>query len=259
MTQPWYETAFGADYLERYSHRNQVEADRIVQSFLDHTQLPNGSMVFDLCCGAGRHVLSLRQKAMRVVGLDLSIELLQRGLEANRRAVIGQSGFQYALMRGDMRQLPFPESTFDAVTHFFTAFGYFQDDQENFSVFKEVARIMVHGGYYLFDFLSSPIILRDFQFRDEIESFEEFRDGSRVRTIRYLTPDRKRVEKRMQLMREDHLVREMEESVRLFTPRELREALDDVCLSIEEEWGDYYGAPYHPNHSIRWIALCRKR
>ncbi|MBU0512308.1 MAG: class I SAM-dependent methyltransferase [Chloroflexi bacterium] len=82
---PWYEESFGRDYLMLYTQRDISEARANVQSSLELLSLQRNTPVLDLCCGAGRHLLALRELGFeRLVGLDLSNELLQ--VAANRLA-----------------------------------------------------------------------------------------------------------------------------------------------------------------------------
>lgn len=253
MPKPWYEAAFGADYLERYAHRDQSEADAIVARFIARTALSPDATVLDLCCGAGRHVRALERCGCRVVGLDLSRDLLESAAE---RTADGEGS---VLVRADKRRLPLADMAFDAVTHFFTAFGYFPSDAENFAVFAEIARVLRTGGWYLFDFLDADRVRAELA-SGPVRCREEEECGTSVETTRRLSPDGLRVEKHVRFLHDDRVTRELVESVRLFTPAELRSALGHAGFSIEEEWGSYAAvAPGVDSCAARWIALSRKR
>lgn len=250
--KPWYEAAFGADYLERYAHRDESEAALAVETFASRAGLAADARVLDLCCGAGRHVRALARRGHRVVGFDLSRDLLG----AARGAL---ADFPRAsLVHGDKRWIALADGAFDAATHFFTAFGYFERDEENFAVFEGVARVLRPGGWYLFDFLDAEQVLAGFEGRGESASVESFDGGVEVRSVRRLTPDRRRVEKSVRIVRGGGVLRELVESVRLFAPSDLRPALAVAGLPVVEEWGGYDGAPHQSGRSGRWIALCRK-
>lgn len=263
MTKPWYEAAFGADYLERYRHRDVDEAGRAVATLLGDIIVAAEDPVLDLCCGAGRHVIALRARGHRVVGLDLSADLLEAAAEMFReRFGCSGSGADSAncprFVRADKRRLPFAPASFALVTHFFTAFGYFESDEENLGVFAEVARVLRPGGWYLFDFLSAPQVLREAQEETVREFVEFFSDGARVETTKHLTPDGRRIEKRVTIHRAPNVRRTLHESVRLFTPAELTAGLEAAGLTVERQWGDYAGRPYAGAESARWIARCRR-
>jgi len=64
--------------------------------------VPEQSMVLDLCCGIGRHSVLLAEKGFRVVGVDLSPEYIIRARElVKARAVSEKVEFKV----GDMREI----------------------------------------------------------------------------------------------------------------------------------------------------------
>src|SRR5690606_17288744 len=115
-----------------------------IGTLLAHVPLEKRCVTLDLCCGAGRHVLAMQARGYHVIGLDLSADLLAAGLQSFK---VETGCFDKhnsrtncpLFVRGDMRRLPFADRSFGLVTHFFTAFGYFMSDEENFGVFGEVA------------------------------------------------------------------------------------------------------------------------
>jgi ubiquinone/menaquinone biosynthesis C-methylase UbiE len=238
---PWYERAFRADYAQRYAHRDEAEAERAVAELVDTIGL-EAVCCLDLCCGTGRHARSLARRGHRVVGLDLSEDLLSEA-SGNRELPI-------RWVRGSMDALPFRDSAFGLVVNFFTAFGYFTEDAHNFRVFSEVARVLEPGGWLVFDFLEADRVL---QALSEGASPPETRENMRV--TRRLSPCRRRVEKVYEHLGPDGEVRDtLVESVRLFRPEELRAALGAVGLRIRRE-----AAGYAPGaQEGRWIAVCER-
>ena len=98
-----------------------------------HLGPPRPNAVLDLACGTGRHTEALRGRGFRALGVDLSLTLLAR------RPGLPRVG-------GDMRRLPFAGGSFDWVLNFFTSFGYFESERENFRVLQEVVRVLAPGG-----------------------------------------------------------------------------------------------------------------
>ncbi|MDK2971248.1 MAG: hypothetical protein PWP23_1003 [Candidatus Sumerlaeota bacterium] len=261
MSKPWYEAAFGADYLERYRHRDVDEASHAVRTLLANAAVDADTPVLDLCCGAGRHVVALRGEGYHVVGFDLSADLLNAATELFReRYGCGEASGRNCpcFVRGDKRHLPFVAGSFGLVTHFFTAFGYFESDEENFGVFGEVTRVLRPRGWYLFDFLNAPQVLAEMADSNDGVAVEQFPDGSRVETAKRLTAGQRRVEKDVRVFHGGKLHHQFRESVRLFHPGELRAALAAKGLEPVREWGDYTGGAYHAAGSSRWIVLCRR-
>ena len=245
--QPWYAAAFGEDYLARYAHRDHDEALRAVRLVLEATHLSGDADTFDLCCGAGRHLEAMQSLGLDAIGGDLSMALLRRASKRGLRVV-----------RLDMRRLPFRDASFDLVTNFFTAFGYFEEDSENFGVLKEISRVLRPGGWFLFDFLNANVVRRHLgSSKGEVE--ESHRDGQATRVRRGLSANGRRAEKHVEEWHGTHLEREVCESVRLFDAAELRTALKARGLTIQTEWGDYGGEPFEPDSSPRFLVLTRKK
>ena len=98
-----------------------------------------GAEVLDCPTGFGRHALALTEAGYRVTGLDRSDTLLA---DAERR----REGAEWPrLVRGDYRELPFPDHSFDAVLNLFTSLGYLERD-EDVGVLRELRRVLRPGG-----------------------------------------------------------------------------------------------------------------
>ncbi|MDX2174842.1 MAG: methyltransferase domain-containing protein [Candidatus Sumerlaeia bacterium] len=247
--RPWYETAFGLDYLERYAHRDSSEAHLAIASLVEPLGLVRTSRVLDLACGPGRHSLPLAERYPATVSFDLSAPLL-----AAARGTLEAAGHRPACVRGDMRQLPFGAESFQLVVNFFTAFGYFDPDEENLAVFAEVRRVLAHGGWFLFDFLNEAVVRRSIEPVDFLPE-----RGAVVRTTRRVTPPPERIEKRVERLVDGRAELLSEESVRFFRPEELRLGLRAARFDIAAEFGGYGGGAFDPGASARWIALARAR
>jgi SAM-dependent methyltransferase len=250
----WFETAFGADYTERYAHRNDEEANEAVTRLISPLEISRGARVLDLCCGAGRHSLELAKFGFEVVSFDLSASLLRlAGERLKPHAALSSR------VRGDMRVLPFAEESFSLIVNFFTSFGYFEKDSENLRVLSEVARVLNTGGWFLFDFLNRERVVQKFGGTSEIR--EEQRDkltGEQSLVIRRLSDQGRRVEKdvlRTDIRGSDSRIAE---SLRLYSPAELRDAISGVGLRVTREAGSYDGRIFDPEASERWIAIARK-
>jgi ubiquinone/menaquinone biosynthesis C-methylase UbiE len=98
-----------------------------------------GAEVLDCPVGFGRHAVVLSEEGYRVTGLDRSeIQLA----EAERRR--GDAEWP-RLVRGDYRELPFADASFDAVVNLFTSLGYL-DRAGDVGVLREFHRVLRPGG-----------------------------------------------------------------------------------------------------------------
>lgn len=140
----------------------------------------------------------------------------------------------------------------DLVTNFFTAFGYFEQDDENMGVFAEVARALRPGGWFAFDFLNASVVqdsLTDAQPGVEVDA-----TGNVWEVRRGLSTDGKRAVKYQRRQRDG---RELHESVRLFSRDEIESGLRAVGLTPTKCFGGYDGDIYDPTVSSRLIVLSR--
>lgn len=203
----WWEEAFRADYLRVYPHRDDRAAVLDVREvFIQMHGVEAGSRVLDLACGAGRHLRALESGGLRAVGADFSGELLA---EARRMGAT-------ELVRCDMRRLPFRDGSFRLVTMFFNSFGYFDTDEEDVSVLREAARVLVPGGGLHLELMNPSGVARNL-----VPRSESTKDGVEILEERSLDADGRRVRKRVTLRREGG-VRSWTEVLRLYSEDEFR-------------------------------------
>ncbi len=143
----WWRKFFNDDYLKLYKHdegQTSKEADSVIRML----QIEKGKKILDLACGFGRHSVVLAQKGLVVTGYDLSESFLKRAKD-----VADTMKVNIDLIQGDMRQIPF-ESEYDAVINMFTAFGFFEHEEEDLQVLKGVHKALKPGGQFLMDVLN---------------------------------------------------------------------------------------------------------
>lgn len=134
---------FDEDYLTFYLPRiNDGTSDVEAQMIWELLDLQGGSNVLDLACGHGRISNRLAAKGALVTGLDATPLFLEI---ARRDAADRQLPVEY--VHGDMREIPWRER-FDAVVSWFTAYGYF-DDEQNRRVLRDVHSALRPGGRFL--------------------------------------------------------------------------------------------------------------
>lgn len=217
MTE-WYESSFGYDYLELYAHRDEAEARADIQAIIDLLSPPKKEPLLDLCCGACRHLLVLREMGFsQLVGLDLSEELLRVGAERleqpNAGTASGCAGVR--LVRSDMRVIPY-ENHFTTVLSLFTSFGYFGEDEENQAVLDAVYRCLRPGGRLLMDYLNRDYVVAHLVERDEMDLADRH-----IQNVRCLTDGCRRVEKTTTVTDRSGKKHEFHESVRMYSQVEM--------------------------------------
>ncbi|MHC4470471.1 MAG: class I SAM-dependent methyltransferase [Planctomycetota bacterium] len=241
---PWFEKAFGRHYLTVYAHRDDESAAEEAAFAIRALGLRPGARVLDLACGAGRHARALAARGMAVTGVDLSAELLE--------AAVARDGEGIAYVRADMRRLPF-HGAFDAACQFFTSFGYFEAEEEDRRSLEEAATALRHDGRILLDYVN-----RDRVIESLVRESRQRIDGLEIVQTRRITPDGKRVEKRVRMEAEDGQVTEYTESVRLYPPDEVSSMLRRAGVEEEMRYGDLAGAPFSES-SERLVIVGRRR
>ncbi len=205
---PWWETAFGAEYLSVYAHRDDAQAGREVAALLARlcgSSLPAGP-VLDAGCGTGRHLAHFRAAGLPAIGFDYSSQLL--AVAGRRAATAG------AVARADLRRPPFPPASFSAIFLLFTVFGYF-DDGANAAVFAHFARLLGPGGWLVLD-LPEPVRLRASLVP---ESERPGCGGTIIHERRRLAGTR--VEKEVSIRRGAEVLASWRESVRIYGAAEI--------------------------------------
>jgi SAM-dependent methyltransferase len=134
-----WDAVFDETYLRTYApfvDQERTRAEALGAASL--AELEPGAEVLDCPTGFGRHALVLAEAGYRVTGLDRSPQLLA---DADRR----RGGAEWPhLVRGDYRELPFSDASFDAVFNLFSSLGYLEQD-EDVGVLREFRRVLAAG------------------------------------------------------------------------------------------------------------------
>jgi SAM-dependent methyltransferase len=110
--------------------------------------------ILDLGCGTGHHALLLAERGYKVLGVDVSPQMLAL---ARERAGGRSAGVRFR--RGDIRKIRLRES-FDAVISMFAVMGYQTEDEDVRRALKTAARHLPAGGLFVFDVWFGPAVLQ---------------------------------------------------------------------------------------------------
>lgn len=244
----WYESFFGEDYFEIYeqalpAERTEAEVDGII-ALLD---LDPGARVLDLACGHGRHAIPLAKRGFLVTGYDLSEVFLDRArgdAEAQRADV--------RWVQGDMRELPF-NSEFDAVFNVFTAFGYFEDPEDDIKTLRGIHAALRPGGRFLLETLHRDGLPGRFQ----AQGFERTSDGTIVLRERRWDLARDVIDEDVTLIRPDGRRTYYKTAVRMHSLDEFLALLKKSGLEPERWYGGLDGSALELS-SRRLVLLSRR-
>jgi D-alanine-D-alanine ligase len=157
----WWRRIFNSMYLK--TDADVVDDKQItkneVELFTSILNVPRDSAILDLACGQGRHSIELgRQGFTNITGLDRSHYLIRKA-----KSGIQQEGLKIVFKEGDARKLPFPADTFDVVMILGNSFGYFESNEDDLMILKEVFRVLKPEGTFLIDVADGSYLRDHFQ------------------------------------------------------------------------------------------------
>jgi ubiquinone/menaquinone biosynthesis C-methylase UbiE len=226
--QDEFDRLFDEGYLDVYAPR-QKDDEQAAAEALGAARLAGcepGAEILDCPCGFGRHSIALARAGYRVVGADRSQALLD---EASRRA----GDIELELVQADYRELPLPDSRFDAVLNLFSSIGYTGREGDTQGL-REFRRVLKPGGKLVVETMQRDRLARIFQPRGwerlpdgyllEERSFDLVESVIRT-TITYL-PDKGEP-------------REYPYALRVYTPTELVEMAREAGFETVACYGGY--------------------
>lgn len=243
--EDWFVSAFRDEYVVVYPHRDLASA-RAEVAWL--TERGVAGRVLDLCCGFGRHTLAFLERGLDAFGMDLSQDLLRRGLAQPEGARL--SG---RIVRADARRLPYHGASFDAVVNLFSSFGYFGDDGDR-AMLDEIARVLATGGLLVMDTMNPEHVRANL-----VPSSTSTRAGLVLREERRLSEGGHRVHKTVTLSHADGSARTWREDVRMYAPDELERLLVERGLVVTQRDGGYSGEPAGPLAPRQIVRARRNR
>ena len=179
-----------------------------------------------------------------MTGIDLTpgfIDLARN--DAARRGV----EVEYVL--GDMRQISFNRE-FDRILMLFTAFGYFEDD-ENLQVLRNVQHALKPGGLLLFDTHNRDMFLKGL-----LPSFVIEKDGNlMIDRVTFDTLTGKMHNHRIVIR--NGIRKDKPFFVRLYNPTEITQLLHVAGFEVHDLLGDWEGQPVS-TELRRMIVIARK-
>jgi len=245
MKPEWFKDWFNTqEYLNVYQHRNESDAEEHVKLILENVEISSGAKILDMACGAGRHAIIFARKFFNVTAVDLSENLISI---AERSAQ--NENLKINFVQSDIRNFE-SSNKFNLVINLFTSFGYFETDEENFSVLKKAYDLLVDDGYFVLDFFNSEFLQNNL-----VEFSEENLDEAEIHQFRKIKD--KRVTKKIVITKNGN-ISQFEESVRMFTKDELTDAIQNIGFDIYKTFGDFFGNEFDNLNSPRLIMICKK-
>lgn len=241
----WYKDWFNSEnYLKVYSHRDESEAERLVNLIATKLILAPNSSVLDMACGAGRHAIVFAKMGFNVNAVDLSERLIS---EAKKEALV--NGVKINFVLSDILDYN-PVKHFDLVVNLFTSIGYFESDEENYAVVRKAYSLLKQGGYFVLDYFN-----KDFLLKNLIPTTVFSEDG--IRIIQNRSVEGTRIVKKINIENKGS-IEEFYESVRLYSKDEILRFISNSGFTVEKLYGDYFGNNYDGETSQRLIIFAKK-
>lgn len=103
------------------------------------------STILDIGCGTGRTTIPLCQSGYKVLGIDITPEMIQN---ARKIAKIKNLGIVYEV--GDATQLKYANDSFDNAIFSNNGFGQIPGHGNRLNAIKEIYRVIKPDGYFIF-------------------------------------------------------------------------------------------------------------
>lgn len=118
---------------------------------------PKTTSLLDIGCGSGRHGVCMAEAGFRVLGVDMSVDMVEL---ARRRAASAPSPARERLVfsQGDIRSLSLG-TKFQVAMSLFHVVSYLTTDDDLRAALTCVRRHLTRGGVFVFDFWHAPALL----------------------------------------------------------------------------------------------------
>jgi ubiquinone/menaquinone biosynthesis C-methylase UbiE len=245
MKSEWFKDWFNTpEYLNVYQHRNESDAEEHLKLILNNIDIHTKAKILDMACGAGRHAIILARKNFDETAIDLSGNLLSIAKDSALK-----ENLKINFVQSDIRKFQTVEK-FNLVLNLFTSFGYFETDEENFSILKKAYDLLEVRGYFVLDFFNSQFLKKNL-----VAFSEETLDEVEIHQYRKIKDNR--ITKKIVITKNGNLT-QFEESVRMFTKDELVSAIQKIGFDIYKTFGDFLGNEFEQFSSPRLIMICKK-
>jgi len=241
----WFEDWFNSkEYLDVYKHRDEKEAEELVNLVLNNISISKNSHILDLAAGFGRHAILFAKRGFDVTAVDLSENLLSIAKENAKF-----EGIHINFVHSDIRNFN-PDLQYDLIVNLFTSIGYFEKDEENYYILRKIYDLLAENGSFVLDYFNKNFVVNNL----ETETVEEIDDG-RITQKRFI--EGKRIVKQIKVDRKGK-VNKFYESVRMFSSDELINMIQKLGFRNIKTFGDFRGNSFELETSPRIIIIVNK-
>lgn len=245
------------DYAPFYDWENARTLGRRDVPFWQRLATAADGPVLELGCGTGRVTLPLARAGCAMVGIDRSERMLARARTRVRR---GRLGARARLIRGDIRDLPFPDAAFPLVLAPYGILQSLLKEADLARTLAAAARVLQPGGTLGLELVADLPSWKEYRRRISLRG--RLSATSTLTLVESVRQDRKR---RLTLFDQEFVERRGRQTSRktftlafrtLSVPQMVRR-VEKAGLEVSAVLGDYQGGPWDPRAEV-WILLARK-
>ena len=223
--------------------------------------------VLELGCGTGRVSLPLARGGARLVGIDRSAAMLvraeQRARALRRSHVRGRRdgvGGSLALVRGDIRALPFRARRFSMVLAPYGVLQSLLGDRDLAATLESVGRVLAPGGTFGIDLVPDVPSWREYDNRVQLRG--RAAGGAHLTLIESVRQDPRR---RLTTFEQRYVERRGRRNIehrfsltfRTLSVKQMTSRLERAGFVVDAVLGDYRGGPWDARADV-WIILARR-
>ena len=234
----WFVSWFDTDYYHiLYKHRNYSEGQEFMKNIVAFLNIKKEGLLLDLACGKGRHSIYLNSLGYDVIGADLSKNSIQRAKQYENDRL--------KFVEHDMRK-PF-KTKFNAILNLFTSFGFFENDNEDIAILKNIKNGLKSDGVAVIDFMNAKKVISNLV-REETQTI----DGITFHISRY-------VEKGFIVKKIEFTIDDKEniyyEKVKNLDLNKIKSYIDTVGFTIIHTFGNYQLEKFDEEAADRLILV----
>ena len=247
------------EYARFYDWENVRTFGRRDVAFWRQLGLRQSGAVLELGCGTGRLLVPIAKAGVRIVGVDRSAAMLAA---ARRRAGTLPRRVRPAIVRGDVRQLPFASRTFALVLAPYGLLQSMLGDRDLDSVLRDAARVLHPGGLIGIDLV--PELPTWAEYGPRVRLKGRAPGGGTVTLVESVRQDRKRglttFDEEFVETRAGRRARRRRFSLTFRTRpmTSMRRRIERAGFRIEAVLGDYRGRPWDARAET-WLIIGRKQ
>lgn len=254
----WSESTFNKknQLYERVFVPSQTETENQTKFVIKFASLTKKDRIIDVCCGTGRHVLSLSRQGYQADGLDISPVSI---FKAKKNAeMLPQNSTAPKFYIADARELPntHPKLTrnYDVAINLFSSFGYYEDEKEQISLLKGVHNVLLPKGRFLLDLPNKNYVLEQFKEQSEFTV-----DNLAAKVMRSYDASKSRITSKTTIT-DGRTEETLDVAMNLYNYNDISNLLLHTGFNIEKVARDFNGQKFDPQDSScqRMLILSKK-